>query len=53
MSKKLSITKITDKEEILDVQGQGCKDDCVHHKANVTSSEGCGTYADCSLVCAL
>lgn len=53
MSEKLSISKITDKEEILDVQGQGCTDDCIHYRANASSAPGCGYYSDCISTCIL
>lgn len=33
---RLEITKIKDKEEKLDIQGQGCWDDCVMWRNNTT-----------------
>lgn len=35
--KELKIKKIEDKEEKLDVQGQGCWDDCSNWKNNTTT----------------
>lgn len=40
INKKLEINKINDKEETLDVQGQGCWDDCGVWKNN-TSTPKC------------
>lgn len=41
--KKPDIQKVRDKSVNLDVQGQGCWDDCVHpsHWENNTSSKSC------------
>lgn len=46
MSKKLNISKITDKEVILDVQGQDCQRDCVHYVGNQAGGAGCEFRVD-------
>ncbi|WP_155986963.1 hypothetical protein [Paenibacillus durus] len=42
----LKIEKITDKTEELDVNGQGCLDDCLHYSGYSSSSGGCQAYYD-------
>jgi hypothetical protein len=51
MTKKLNISKITDKEEILDVQGQGCTDDCTRYTGNQSLGAGCQVRVDCYMTC--
>lgn len=52
-SKKIEkIEKIKDKVEIMDVKGQGCKNDCVEYMANQSSSSGCGPKLTCKMTCA-
>lgn len=53
MTNKLNISKISDKEEILDVQGQSCVADCTDYFANMSSAEMCGYYQTCNVTCIL
>ncbi|WP_170936454.1 MULTISPECIES: hypothetical protein [Paenibacillus] len=45
----LSIEKITDKVEELDVKGQGCGNDCVRYEGYESLLDGCDAIIDAYL----
>lgn len=47
------IKKIEKKFEVQDVKGEGCRDDCITYKGNVSAEIGCSPVFSCNLTCFL
>lgn len=51
---ELKIKKISDKIEVMDVKGQGCKDDCADWSGNSAAKPaGCTVTFSCKITCGL